>query len=277
MNEGYFSYSAKADFKTRPLGHKPGYDIYLVRYTSPVITPFAETNRVIARYYVPSHADRAVIVLHGINAELSARHLAAYLARRGIAAMQITLNYGWGRRPRVRPPAGEGRAAMVFCEGFKQAVLDTRHAADFLLMQFPRIGICGVSLGAIISSVVFSVDSRLGAAALILGGGEIAHIVFDSHDIVVRMTCKILRKEMTRGQLEEAWKEIEPLSYVKPDSRVLMVNARYDTVVRPPHTEKLWYAFGQPPIYWIKATHTSVYTHLFFIRSIVARHFKNVL
>jgi dienelactone hydrolase len=276
MNQDYFSYSATGDFATRLVRRTPEFDLSFVEYPSPLVTPFPKTNRVLARYYHPEGATKAVVVLHGINAEFSARHLAAYLARRGFASFQVTLNYGWGRRPRRHAP-GTGRAAEVFREGFRQAVLDTRRAADFLKERYARVGICGVSLGAIVSSIAFSVDTRLEAAFLILGGGEIARIVFDSRDLVVRMGSRALRRQVTRRELENAWREIEPVSYAKPGCRVMMVNAKYDTVIRPAHAEKLRHAFGEPPIRWLNATHTSAYTHLFYVRSLVARYFRTAL
>jgi dienelactone hydrolase len=276
MGSDYFSYTAAGGFAVRPVRRMRRFELSLVEYASPLATPFARTNRVVARYYRPEGAAGAVVVLHGINAEFSARHLAAYLARHGIASLQVTLNYGWRRRPRGRA-TGTGRAAEVFREGFRQAVMDTRRAVDFLESRHERVGICGVSLGAIVGAVAFSVDARFAAAALVLGCGELARAVFDSREVFVRLSSRALRRQVTRRELEQAWREIEPLSYARPGRKVLMVNAKYDTVVRPAHTRALWQAFGRPPIHWLNTAHMSAYTHIFFVRSLVRRFLKQAM
>ncbi|MEJ5171766.1 MAG: alpha/beta hydrolase family protein, partial [Fimbriimonadales bacterium] len=118
----------------------------------------------------------AVIVLHYLGADdlRPTRLLAEELNQRGIAAVLLTLPYHIQRTP---PGAKSGEKALSddparIRDVVLQSVLDVRRTLDFLSGR-PEIakgafGVAGISLGAVIASLAYSVDPRLQRAAIVL-------------------------------------------------------------------------------------------------------------
>jgi len=142
---------------------------------------YASTHslRVPALLFIPPGASKAhpapcLIALHGLggNKELMA-YFAQYALRLGYATLAID-EYGQGERPRAEAPGGPDVAALA--AGIRQTVVDVRRGLDYLDarpdINRSRIGLVGVSLGAMIGTVSAGVDSRIKAAVLISGGGD---------------------------------------------------------------------------------------------------------
>ena len=140
----------------------------------------ANRQRVPALLFLPSGANRTrpvpcLVALHGLGGSKEyMAGFAQYALPLGYAVLAID-EYGQGERP--RPPAsGNGVDVPLLTSGIRQTVIDVRRGVDYLGTRSDidpkRVGLIGVSLGAIIGTVSMGVDSRLKAAVLISGGGD---------------------------------------------------------------------------------------------------------
>jgi stage II sporulation protein D len=150
----------------------------------------------------------------------------------------------------------------------RQAVLDARRAGDWLAarpdVDSSRVGLVGISLGAILGSLAAGVDDRFSRGVFILGGGDIPAILFHGSREVAKSKRTLEEEGWTLEKLRERWKSVEPCTFasrLRPDD-VLMINAEEDEVVPRACTEKLHDAIGRPEIRWIRGGHYGIVLHL---------------
>ncbi|MBA7670012.1 hypothetical protein ES703_78154 [subsurface metagenome] len=278
----FFDYKVEDKYQQREIARKENYVLYSLTFSSPMQIPFTENNTIYGRYYKPIKSDRAaILILHGLEGELSARYFSSSLAKKGFSCLQIAMPYA---RRRIPPNKckylGNRRIdfSEIFATGFKQAVLDIRRTTDWLSNRYKKIGILGTSLGAIIASLAAEVDGRFNSAVYILGGGDPANILWDSKDFLVKFYKNILQRNISLENLEGKWKVIDPLNYIRGNVRnILMINARYDRTILPKYTEKLWNALGRPEIKWLRATHFTIGFYILFIQKEVEKYFRKTL
>ncbi len=240
---------------------------YSLSFPSAVSTSYEENNTVHLKVFMPADAKGpipVVLVLHywGASDLRPERALAQELNRRGIAAALITLPYHLERTPKGRR-SGD-MAIEPDPERLKlttlQSVWDTRRALDFLTSrpEFDpgRIGISGTSLGALIASLTFGIDSRVASATFLLGGADFAHILWNSSRVVQQREL-LRRRGFTEAKLREALAPIEPLTYLKKrdGGTSFVVGARYDTVVPQQSTQNLIDALENPKVLWLDTGH----------------------
>lgn len=238
-----------------------------VSFPSAHQTEWPENDIVRARLIRPAGAEEpmpTVILLHGLGVadHFLEERIAKRLNDRGMAALLVTLPYHIERSP---PGYRSGALALrpdvgAFEEMVRQSVSDLRRAVDWAEAQSfidaERIGVLGVSLGAIIASLGMAAEPRLRFGVFLLGGGDVAHILWNSSlSISVREVLR--RNGWTEERLRSRLKDVEPLSYVNAEmgERVLLVGAMFDTVVPATDTEKLHKALGSPPMLWLETGH----------------------
>ncbi|MDQ2800681.1 MAG: hypothetical protein M3Y13_13715, partial [Armatimonadota bacterium] len=138
--------------------------------------------------------------------------------------------------------------------GVQQTVVDVRRGVDYLQGQPAinrrRIGLVGISMGAIIGTVAAGVEPRLKATALISGGGDWALILKSLSD----------RNATVGGKNLGAWKgmdwslanlflaSVDPLTFaphIAPRA-LLMECGRKDTIILPRAATELYQAARQP-------------------------------
>ncbi len=205
-----------------------------------------------------------VIVLHywGANDQKIERSLAGDLARQGIASVLMTLPYHLERTP---PGARSGEKAILpdpahLVATMSQAVLDVRRTVDFIVSRpefdATRIGIAGTSLGSIVSSISFAVEPRLKSASFMLGGADLAHILWNSSR-VVKVREALRKKGYSEARLREELQDVEPLRFLpqRADKPAFVVGGKFDTVVPPDDTKKLIDALGTPSTLWLDTGH----------------------
>jgi len=239
---------------------------YLVRFPSPVQTPWVENNVVPGELYLPRTLDKpvsAAVVLDIMDGSaIVPRGLARGLAEHGVAAIYIPMAcYG------VRRPA-DGAHFKYFAEhpektpdNLRQTVMDIRRAKAVLAalpeIDGKRIAITGVSLGGIMTSLAAGVDGTFSRVVPILAGGDIAAICF--HDARetrrIRQACEA--KGIDQKKLAEILKPVEPLTFASriDPARCLMINALRDEVIPPPTTAALRKAIGMPQMLTIPGGH----------------------
>ncbi len=241
---------------------------YLLEFSSPRASAYAKNDQVPLRVFVPKGDGPfpAVVVLHYLGAQdlRVERVLAQELCKRGIGAAVLALPYHL-----ERTPAGfqSGELAIVpdtqsLRDNLTQAVLDCRRAIDFLAArpEFDpkRIGVSGVSLGAIVSGLLYGVDERLSRAAFVLGGADLANILWKSTRVVSQR--EVLRgKGYDEEKLRAELANVEPLTYLgtrRAERRqTLVVQAKFDTVIPASSSSALIRALGEPSVVHIETGH----------------------
>ncbi len=247
---------------------REGYREYRVEFPSAFSSPYPANNTVYGWWLVPESVGQerlpAVILLHSLgihqpDLELS---LARELARYQIAVLLLTLPYHMGRTP---PGFDSGDLLLsgdvnLLRQSLIQAVWDARRAIDWLSRQpevdATRIGLVGISLGAIMGATVLSVEPRLHSAVLILGGVDLAHILWHSV-LTVRTRAQLRAQGYTLQRLREALADVEPLHRLNPvlGEKTFVIGARFDIVVPTEDTEKLVRALGNPRVFWLNTGH----------------------
>ena len=241
------------------------YTVAAVRFPSPVTTPDPENNTVHAEYFRPSGPGRrpAVVVLHILGADFAlSRYLAARLADRGVAALFLKLPY-YGER---RPPGGAKRFLSTDIErsvtAMRQGVCDVRRAAAWLAsrpeVDPTKLGVTGISLGGIVSSVAAAADPRLNRAALLLAGGGLADILWQMPEGRAHRALWIASGR-TKADLAALTTPFDPLTYASrlKGKHLLMMAGAVDEVIPPAAARALWEAAGRPPIRWLDCGHYS--------------------
>jgi dienelactone hydrolase len=245
---------------------KPTYSEYEVTFPSPVQTAVPANNTVHLKFFAPHgsvQAHSAVLHSLGVTQAQTERALCIYLAERGIAAALVALPYHLERRPAgTRPgsllldPDPERMADFL-----RQASADLDEAVTWLQgrpeIDARRIGIVGISLGALVGSLQMARDERLTVNVALLGGGDLAHIL--THGALTVFARRAYRRKgLDEATLRRALAPVDPLTYARPLSpprRMLMINGRYDVVIPRSDVLKLWRAFGEPPILWLDTGH----------------------
>ena len=186
---------------------------------------------------------------------LASGTLARYLATQGFAALELRSGPSFLDRVRVTP-GGQGPT----CEDVEtEMIRDGRRGLDWLCGQpgvdERRLGIIGISHGAILGPCVMGADSRLSAGVFCMGGADEAMIVARSRERSVRrfreriMQVHGLTDPDDLSRLPQARdSRTEPIRYasaINPGS-VLLFKTRLDRFVVPEAQDKLWEALGRP-------------------------------
>jgi len=184
--------TAKAFEYTRVLRETaPRHTIYDLRYPSPVVSPHEANNTVPAELYLPAgvtrqHAFPAVVCLHILHDDFELeRMLCTQLAQSGLIAMFFKQPY-YGERGGAGGKELLATGADVFTGSLEQGLEDARRAVD-ILQGMPevdpaRIGITGISMGAIQSASVCGREPRIQKAFLMLVGCDLRKIILTAHE-----------------------------------------------------------------------------------------------
>ncbi len=218
----------------------------LLRFTSPVTTPFQENNTVHAQWF-PARGDgrRAVLVLPHWNARFH-QHvpLCRGLSRLGLSALRISLPYHDLRMPEGLRRADYAVSASVArtIDATRQAVIDCRSCLDWLEMQgFRRLGILGTSLGSCYAFLTSAHDERLRANVFNHFSLYFADVVWTG--LSTRHVRAGMEGRIRLEELRDAWRAITPLSYVErfaqQDKKSLFIYATGDTTFLPEYSRAM--------------------------------------
>jgi dienelactone hydrolase len=261
--------SADFTFELEPVFSTPNYTVSRLRFPSPITTPDPENNVVHAEYFAPLGGGPkrpAVIVLHILGADFPlSRYMAARLADRGVAALFLKLPYYGERRP-----AAAGQNAKRFLssdiertiQAMRQGICDVRRATCWLNsrpdVDGKRLGVSGISLGGIVSSVAAAVDPSIREGAFLLAGGDLSRILWEMPESAAYRALWI-RSGRTLEDLKELTDPFDPLTYARrlAGKRVFMMAGKVDEVIPPSSARALWEAAGRPPIRWYDCGHYS--------------------
>lgn len=208
-----------------------------------------------------------VVLLHHLGATDNSIQiqLATRLNRQGIAAVMIPLPYHFSRRPRGKSSDELTLGAdLDTIRGWMiQACQDVRRTIDWISSQpffdAKKIGISGVSLGAIVSSLVAGVDDRISAMSFLVGGVDFTEMVYSSSK-AVHIRDLIKSQGLTRSEVTAKFLDIEPLSYLPTSARrpALVVRAKEDRVVPPACTDALIAVLDEPTVINVQTGHVGI-------------------
>jgi dienelactone hydrolase len=259
-----YAYPGRADYQASEARGRGGAFLE-VSWQSWVFTGFPENDRARAFYFAPKGEGRrpAILLLHTLGTKYARdeQALCRHLAAHGIGAMLLVLPFHMRRAP-----AGTESGALMFgrrmrytAQAFRQAVIDARTAADWLEMRPEldpeRMGIVGISLGAVISPIALAVEPRFKVGVLVLGGGDLRRISREGLSVL-----KFGWKASSAAELERQIRYMEPLEFAPyaSEKKIFMINARYDLLIPKKSAEALWEAFGKPKIVWLDTGHYGV-------------------
>ncbi len=227
---------------------------------------FPTVDRITLVYYpatTNSQPMPAVVVLPpsgGSARDPILRRLARHLAGRGIACAVMDLPYhGYRQRRNVAPAAPylEGSVASSV-QALGQAASDVHTVTSWLSVQPGvdphRLGIVGISLGAIVAHLAMGEDDRLTAGVAVVGGGDLPDLSRTS--ALVRLLRRLYSQPLDPATLG-GLRVVDPLTYAARNRprRVLMIEAARDSLVPPRDATELWEALGRPPIQWLDVNH----------------------
>jgi dienelactone hydrolase len=259
---------------------------FTVRFPSPVKSPFPKNDVVWAHYWAPSgpgpHPCIVVLpVMAAPNVWIETRFINRF-KKDGFAVLWLEMPYQFNRRPHTLQPSGQAflaRTAKRLAFNFRQSVLDSRRALSWLKrrpeIDAQRVGVFGVSLGAIVGAAVYSVDPMPRYAVLLLGGANFPTLVTASSLSGPWVKKMALKPEA----VVEAWKDIDPTDYTAKNAGkpVLLINARGDTVIPAANALRLKDAFPAAKQLWVPLGHYTAIVHLTWIPRYVSRIFAENL
>lgn len=263
------------------------YRLYQVRFPTARPSPFEANNTVWGHLYVPRRSSApppAVLVLPVMaapNIWIETRFLREFL-RLGLAVLWLEMPYQFHRRPHPSMPSGQvflARTAKRLGENFRQSRDDALRALGWLsrsgMVSGERLGLFGVSLGAMVAASAYSLDGRPRGGLFLLGGADFPDLVFRGE-----MTARFaLRAGIAREELSRAWRGLDPLDHRGSNAgkKALLINARSDTVIPPENARKLHEAFPGSRLMWVPGGHYTALLHMAWVPSYAAWKLSRML
>jgi len=265
-------------WQLREVRQNEKFTLYWLTFPSAVQGESEENNTVWARFWQPKEPGRkrpAALLLHWLGGKFDLFELIGQrLAENGVPALMMYMpDYG----PRAaKDPARREKLMKMEMErvlgNIRQSVMDARRAGDWLAarpdVEPSRVGIVGISLGAVIGSLAAGVDDRFGRSLFVIGGGDLPGIILHGSKETVAAKRQLEEAGLTPEKMRELWKDIEPCTFasrMRPEE-VLMINAETDEVIPKDCTLRLHEAIGRPEIKWFKGGH---YALLFQVGSVL--------
>jgi len=273
------------EWQMAPLERWNDYTLWQVTFPSACASDDPENNTVWCEYFQSSQAGArpAVIVLNPFEEDYRLpRMICQYLTVAGVDTLLMKMPYCGPRRP-----ADPGRRKELLSDldrlvaAVHQSVMDVRRSARFLAdlpnVDKDRIGILGVSLGAVVGALAVGVDAGFSKAVLVLGGGDLAGMIEAGSDPVKPIVDYLKAHGIDETQLRAKLELIEPLTFASRarETQVLMINARRDKLVPAQCAEKLAAALAKSQLVWYDADQTSILGYLFDALVRTQQFFKN--
>ena len=216
-------------------------------------------------------------IMGGTNYDLESYFARSY-AKRGFAAVIL-------HRPDIKKEIHELEDIDVL---LRRSVRDAQRTIDWLEGQPEidpqRLGLFGISMGAIRGTMVLALDERLRAGVLGLVGGNVPYILSHTREkSLVRERNKVLeRLQLSPDELEQRLRRLiicEPLTVapaVDP-SRVLMVIAAFDHVIPARQGWELRRKLGNPEALQLFSGHYSSVVYAPWLKWRTGRFFEKKL
>jgi len=266
----------------------PGRTDYLLRFPSAAKSPWPANDFVWAHLSVPDAArgrrGGAVLVLPVMaapNVWIETRFIDRFVAD-GLVTMWIEMPTQFRRRPHPSMPSGQvflARTTAQLARNFRQSVSDARRALGVLSsrpeVDPKRVGLFGISLGAIVGAVTWSVDARPAAGVFVMGGADFPGIALNGS-----LSGPFARKMgLKEAELRAAWAGLDPLDYKTTNAgkRAYLINVNSDTVIPRANALRLKEAFPDSTQVWLPFGHYTAIVHLAWLPGSVSRRLQKAL
>ena len=239
-----------------------------VTLTSKIVSPYPRNNQIPVTFYPAQGVEGkapAAILLHllGGGIEVSQR-FAKYLQARGVNAAVMQLPYHYNRAVGIAPVKFYvSNDAKIVAKSFDQAASDVSTIADWLQTQPEvdpdKLGVAGVSLGAIITHLAMGRDARLNAGVALVGGGDLKEI--SQLGTLAKLFLQVRNTIASTSIGEAELREADPLYDADKNRprRVLMIQGARDEIIPRRASTELWEALGKPPIQWLDIGHYGLF------------------
>lgn len=257
---------------TFPSPFAPLYPAYARRYAG-----YGEDHTASGYLYRPSRpAQRAVLYLHGWMApsfQLEERLLFPPLVQQDrLAILALALPFHMARRPAASAFSGEFFVGMDLTrslEACRQAVAEARALLAWLRQEMPGpVGVVGVSLGALVASLLLGGGARPDFAILAMTPADVARTVMEAP--LLRRVREDLDGDGLSPQERDSWARLVcpmALSPILPRERMLLIHGRDDAIAPAEGAQALWEAWGRPGIAWYNGGHFSILLRLRWVLS----------
>lgn len=235
-------------------------------YTLEEIT-FDSVNdaRVTASLFTPKSGKKpypVMIFMHGIGMKRDVPEQAApVIMGAGYAVFSIAAKYTNDRKVNGKELSSMGAGTMIeFRNALVQSIVDYRRGLDYLEtrpeIDTKRMGILGLSLGAVMGNTLFAVEPRIRMAAFMVGGGNFE--VMAEKSVFFGPNFETLGIGMTKEQILTALSPVDPFNFSKHSKGrpKLMINGRNDEIVPPKSSAVMYDALLEPKhIVWYEGGH----------------------
>lgn len=236
-SEQFFGYETPGDFVLADDA---------LTFTSPVITPYAENNRVFARWFPAKEPrGRAVVLLPHWNSQGASYYaLCRVIARLGISVLRISLPYHDVRMPTETHRADYAVSSNICrtIDATRQAVIDVRSALDWLEQQgYTKLGLVGTSLGSCYGFLTSAHDARLRVNVFNHCSAYFGDVVWTG--MATRHIREGLEGHVDADRLRQLWLGISPQPYIAKfashQKKSLYIYAKYDTSFLPEFSRQI--------------------------------------
>jgi hypothetical protein len=280
----YFNYTPlSAAPKLGTVRQRPGFTMQRAEFEAPPETNLFKT--VSAFYYRPDGAERkpALIILPITQGDYYTKEFAAFLAANGYVCLRYQSR---GELFKIRQSP---QPLLEFEATLRSYVIHVRRGLDWLARQPEvdpdRIGIMGISFGAISGMLTMEVEPRIRSGVFILGGGNLPGILTSSTEPSIQWIQKYLRdvEDLSDDELLQEVSSVvgavDPMNYADrlDPSRILMINAWYDAVIKRRHVKQLWEKASRPPLIFLPTGHYSAGLLFPYAESKTLDHFNRTL
>lgn len=258
-----------------------GVRVFKLRFPTALESKHESNNTVYAEYFQPEGKGPfpAVIVLDILGGtEQLPRTIATHLARNKVAALFVYMAYYGPRRPagtRLKLLSTDLPHTM---RAVQQTVLDLRLATAWLESRAEvdrgRLGITGVSLGSLMTSLTAEMEPKLSRVGVLLGGGGFVDAFWD-HPQASLYRGVYEAFGGTKERVKQLIAPVDPLTCAANlSSRKLLIMAgKRDEILPPSMAEALWKATGQQTLIWFDCTHYGAIIHLTEALDHLTKHF----
>lgn len=138
----------------------------------------------------------------------------------------------------------------------------------------------GVSLGALIGSIVCAQYGKFKSIALVVGGGNIEILARESMlDSMVNIRYSLLKNKISTYDLAQRWKDLDPLHWISyfDHTPVSFFNASKDIIIPPECTWALFERIPSPKkIFWFPTGHGLLFERYFGVPKKIIDLFRQI-
>ncbi len=217
----------------------------VLTFPSGVRSPWAENNRVVARFFPARTSGAAVVVLANWNAKWNGQvNLCRWLNRLGLTALKMSMPY----HDRRAIPGHERADYLVgpniglTLQANRQAITDARRCLRWLESQgYSRLGLLGTSIGSSVGFITMVHDRAVRAGAFLHVSRNFGDVVRTG--ITTAHVWEGLRGNVSESEIANFWEPISPHPYLDrfagSTQKMLVVTARYDPSMWPELSERM--------------------------------------